>query len=356
VQALDNTDFSREKSKAELKVMGLKQAKRAEDTWAQKSGSKEDIARLYLAMVRAAGIPAYEMKVANRDEDVLDTSYLTFDQLDDEIVLATLGGKTTALDPGEKMCPFGKLFWIHAGTAGVRQDAKGEGIAVTPELNYVDNAMVRTGDVYLDAQGQVTTYFTYILTGQNAIGWRQLALIYGPDEVKKRFDRMLQQTMPNGVEAHLDHFLALDDPNVNLIAIVKGEGTLGAATEKRLLLPGFFFEARGHESFVGEEKRQTPVDMHYAERVVDQVTYHLPAGFTVEGAPKDDHVKWPNYADLGVKTVQTPGQIVVVRQLARGFSALKADEYQDLRGFYQKVAANDQQALVLDVAPAAKGN
>jgi hypothetical protein len=40
----------------------------------------------------------------------------------------------------------------------------------------------------------------------------------------------------------------------------------------------------------------------------------------------------------------------------RGFTFAKAEEYQDLRGFYQKVAAADQQQLVLTSAPAAKGN
>jgi hypothetical protein len=34
----------------------------------------------------------------------------------------------------------------------------------------------------------------------------------------------------------------------------------------------------------------------------------------------------------------------------------KPEEYQALRGFYQKVAAGDQQDLVLDAPPAAKGN
>ncbi len=356
VQALDNTDFSREKGKEELKVLGLRQAKRAEDTWTQKSGSKEDIARLYLAMLRAAGIPAYAMKVVNRNRGVLDPTYLNFGQLDDEIVLATIAGKEMDLDPGEKMCPFGTLDWIHAGTGGIRQDEKGVGLTFTPELKYADNTTLRTADVYLDAQGQVKARVTYVMTGQNAMGWRQTALIYGKEEMQKRFDRMLQEAMPGGVEAHVDHFLGLDDPGTNLLAIVNAEGALGAATEKRLLLPGFFFEARGHVDFVNEVKRQTPVDMLYPDRVVDQVTYHLPDGVSVEGAPKNDQILWPHRALLTVKVAQTPGQVVVTRDFAQGFTAVKADEYADLRGFYQKVGASDQQAMVLVTTAEQKGN
>jgi hypothetical protein len=48
-----------QKTEAELKQLKLKAAKHAEDTWNQKSGDSEDIALLYLAMLRAAGLTAY---------------------------------------------------------------------------------------------------------------------------------------------------------------------------------------------------------------------------------------------------------------------------------------------------------
>jgi transglutaminase-like putative cysteine protease len=79
VQALDNTDYSREKTETEMKQLNLKAAKHAEDTWTQKSGSSEDIAMLYLAMLRAAGLSAYAVKVVDRDKAVFDPSYLDTD-------------------------------------------------------------------------------------------------------------------------------------------------------------------------------------------------------------------------------------------------------------------------------------
>ena len=68
---------------------------------------------------------------------------------------------------------------------------------------------------------------------------------------------------------------------------------LGTATSKRLLLPGFFFEARDTLPFVSQEKRLEAVDMHYGERVSEQITYHLPDGMTVEGAPPDARFPGP---------------------------------------------------------------
>ena len=357
VQALDNTDYSRKKTDAELKQLKLKVARHAEDTWAQKSGSSQDIALLYLAMLRAAGLNANDMKVVDRSERVFAMGLLDFDQLDDDIVVLNIAGKDISLDPGEKMCPFQTVRWTHSGTAGIVQGDHVRSLAITPEQTYTSNKLTRNGDLTIDEHGAVTGQLTFVMLGQEALAWRQLALRNDQDELKKQFDRSLESAVPDGIEAHIDHFLGLDDPDANLIAIVKVHGNLGAATSKRLLLPGFFFQTRGSHPFVNQEKRLEPVDMHYGDTVTDQIVYHLPANMSVEGAPQDTKVLWQGHAVFATKTAAAPNQITIARIFARGFSSVKPEEYQDLRGFYQKVAAADQAQLVLTkTPPAQKGN
>jgi hypothetical protein len=357
VQALDNTDYSRKKSESELKQLKLKVARRAEDTWAQKSGSSQDIALLYLSMLRAAGLTAYDMKVSDRSERVFNVGYLDFDQLDDDLVAVTIGGKEILLDPGEKMCPFQTLNWKHSGTEGIRQSSGVRNLVITGEQSYTANKIVRTGDINLDEHGAITGRLSIVMVGQEALYWRQIALIVDPDELKKQFDRWLGSFVPEGVEVHIDHFLGLDDPEVNLMAIVKVHGSLGAATSKRLLLPGFFFQARSHQPFVNQEKRLEPVDMHFANQVTDQITYHLPANLTVEGAPQVAKILWEGHAAMISKSKTDPGEITIARVQSQGFTFAKPEEYQNLRGFYQKVATADQAQLVLaKTPPAEKGN
>lgn len=356
VQALDNTDYTRKKDAAELKALGLHVAKRAEDTWAQKSGSSEDIALLYLAMLRAAGLQAWDMKVVDRGRAVFAPGYLNFDQLDDDIIILETGGKQILLDPGEKMCPFQLLSWRHAGAGGVRESANGPAASTSPMLPYTANEIERSGTISLDDHGGMTASFTFLMRGQEAIYWRQQAVRNDLDEVKKRFDRMLQNIMPEGVEAHLDHFLGLDDPELNLIAMINAKGTVGTTTSKRLLLPGYFFESRGHRPFVNQPQRQSMVDMHYAERVTDKVVYQYPASFKVEGVPQNAKIPFPSQAALETKVEQAQESITVSRSLARAFTFLKPDQYQDLRAFYQKVDANDQEQVVLSIAADQKGN
>jgi len=356
VQALDNTDFSRKKGQAELKQLGLRTAKRAEDTLNQKSGSRQDITLLYLAMLRAAGLTAYDMKVVNRDEGIFAPGYLDFDQLDDDIIILSIGGKEFVLDPGEKMCPFEMVHWKHSGATGIRQSAEGRALYSSPLLPYAVNTLLRTGDVTLDSHGAITGIIRFIMSGQDALRWRQASLRNDEDEVKKSFDRWLQSMAPNGVEAHIDHFLALDDPDANLMAIVNVKGALGTATARRLLLPGFFFEAGGHQPFVEEAKRLEPVDMHYAEKLTDEIVYHYPATLAIEGAPQDTTIPWVGKAAFVSKTIVGSGQVIIASQLLRGFTFVGPEDYAGLRDFYQKVAAVDQQQLVLTSSAAGKGN
>jgi hypothetical protein len=308
-------------------------------------------------MLRSAGLTAYAAKVVNRERAVFDPTYLTLDQLDDTLVILSTGGKEIVLDPGEKMAPFLAINWRHSDAGGIRQMEKGPAGVQSPPQQYPDNQTIRIGDVTLDGHGALTASFRFGMTGQEALYWRQKALRNDLDEVKKQFDKSLESTFPEGVEAHIDSFSGLDDPDKTLIAVINAKGNFGAATSKRLMLPAFFFETRGSHPFVAQEKRQQPVDMHYGDLITDQVTYHLPAGFAVEGAPKDDKISWPQHAVFSNKSVPADGQIKIVRSLARAFTFAKPEEYNDLRGFYQKVAAADQQQLVLTTAPATpKGN
>jgi hypothetical protein len=353
VQAIDNTDFSREKSEAERKELKLKEVKHADDVWTQKSGTGTEIALLYVSMLRAAGLSAYAMRVVDRSQGIFAPGYMYFDQLEDTVVILSIDGKETVLDPGEKMCPFGTVSWKHSTATGLRQTAAASAIATTPQQAYSNNVVQRIADLTIDGHGSVDGNLRFIMTGQKALEWRQKALENDEAEVKKQFDQWIATMVPDGVEAHVDRFTALDDPDSKLAAYVNAQGTLGSATAKRILIPGLFFETRGSHPFVDQDKRLTPVDMRYAEQISDQIVYHLPPSMGVESAPQVGKIPWEGHAVLLIKAKTDPGQVTITRTLARSFTFAGTDDYQNLRDFYQKVAAADQQQLVLTSAPVA---
>ncbi len=356
VQALDNIDFSRAQTHSERKKLKMKSAWRLEETWKQKSGSKDELAWLYLALLHSEGLTAYAVEVVDRDKGAFDQTVVDPDEFDSTLVILESDGKQILLDPGDKMCPFQTVNWRHSLASGIGQSAKGPSFTTTPAQQYANNTVKRAGILTLDGKGGVAGQIQIAMTGQEALRWRQSALENDLSEVKKQFDEELVIIVPDGVQAHIDRFEAIDDSNANLIAVVNVDGTLGVSTAKRLVIPSFFFETRGRIPFVNEEKRLTPVDMHYGERVTDQITYRWPAGVTVEGAPQDANISWPNHALFVAKSLIQANQITIAQTLTRAFTVAKPDEYPDLRGFYQKVAAADQAQLVLAIAPPGKSN
>ena len=83
VMTLENTSFTRGHSRAEDKAEGVK-IKTAADIWAVKRGNANEIALLYVALARAAGLQAYAAQVTNRDEAFFVPIFLSMDQLDDD--------------------------------------------------------------------------------------------------------------------------------------------------------------------------------------------------------------------------------------------------------------------------------
>ena len=356
VLKLENTDYTHVKSDAERKKDKLKTVNDIEDVWKNRSGAGDSIALLYVGLARAAGLKAWAMQVVNRDRAIFDATYLSTRQLDDYIAIVEIGGKEIYLDPGEKVCPFGVLHWTHALATGFRQSAAGPKVAMTPADTYRTDSVERTADLVLDAAGNVTGTARIVMSGAEAIYWRQQALENDPNALDKDFIDDLNATLPEGVSATFDHLVGLDNSDSKLMAIVKLSGGLGTPTRKRLIVPGLFFESRASHPFVAEAKRSTPIDMHIPEMQLDDVVYHLPQGYTVGSAPHTADVTWPGSALLRINSTFSAEQVQVARLFARNFTLLGPGDYNNLHDFYLKLAAADQQQILLARTAPTKGH
>jgi hypothetical protein len=356
VMKLENTDYTRRKSFAERKKEKIKDIHNAQDVWREQGGSADQIALLFVALCRAEGLEVDPMIVTDRSRTVFDFGYLSGRQLQDYIAVAHLDGKDVYLDPGQKMCPFGMLAWPHTLTSGFRPSANSATIARTPAGGRSSSSVERLADLTIDETGNVEGSIRVVMGGQDALRWRQVAILSDESEVKKLFNEWMKRTLPEGINSDFDHFLALDDYESNLMGIVHVTGTLGANTGKRMFLPGLFFQSKARHPFVEQEKRTIAVDVQFATFESDEVTYRFPAGFKVESSPQASSLDWPDHAKLAISTSLEPGVVVVSRTLTCSYVIVDPKDYASLHGFYQKLAAADQQQVVLARAPQAKEN
>ncbi|HWE87646.1 MAG TPA: DUF3857 domain-containing protein [Terracidiphilus sp.] len=350
VQAMRNTDFLHANSPGS-DTSGAPKA--ASETWKDKSGSANDLALLYLSLARVAGLDARAAAVVDRRRRLFNSNYLSMSQFNDFIVVLRIDSKEIYLDPGQKLCPFGVLAWQHTSSGVYVESAASS--SFTPANSPRDAITAHAADLAVDASGSVSGTVQLVMNGPAALHWRQLNLTADSDEVKKQVIESLQRLLPSGLNPEIAAIKGLDTPEGFLQVTAKVSGALGSVTGKRVLLPAFLFSSPGERTFVSEDKREAPVDLHYAEQVMDEVTYHLPAGYTVEGAPQSAQLPWPDHAALVVKVTSTPNTIDLKHIFARAFVLLDAKEYPALHDYYGKLAANDQQQVVLG-APSASGN
>jgi Domain of Unknown Function with PDB structure (DUF3857)/Transglutaminase-like superfamily len=347
VMKLDNTDFTREKTRRERKKEKIKDIHNAQDVWRDQSGDGDEIALLYVALCRAAGLNVVPMSVVNRSRALFDEGLLNYAQMDDFIAVGQLDGKEVFLDPGQKMCPFGSLHWKHTLATGFRLTDKTAVLVNTPSLSYKASNITRIADLAVDSSGGMLGTVRLIMRGQESLYWRQIAQENDEDEVKKRFNEWMNGYLPEGVQGEFDHFLGLTDYESNLMANVRVSGNLGTVTGKHLFVPGLFFQAKSKHPFVSQDKRTIPVDVHFARSEQDDVTYRLPEGYSMDVNGKPDTILWPNHAKLVITTSADPGAVHVVRDLVYNYTIFDPKEYGSLHDFYQKVATADQQQITL---------
>lgn len=228
--------------------------------------------------------------------------------------------------------------------------------ALTPANNAKDAITAHTADLTVDAQGNATGTVKVLMNGPEALHWRKRNLETDSTEVKLLLGELLNKALPQGISGEIISMQGLDTSAGYVSVTAKVSGSLGSLGGKRLVLPAFFFSTGAHPLFVAEDHRDSPIDLHYAGQQIDDVIYRLPAGYVVESAPQPTQLPWPDHAVLVVKTQAGPGTIDIKHIFARAFVVLDPKEYPALREYYQKVAANDQQQVVLAPGGASAGN
>ena len=351
VQKIENTDSSPDG--APLTGSEWIPKGKVESVLLKKKGSSNQIAFLYLALLRTAGINARAERIASRSLRIFSAQYMDNIQLDTVLVALEIDGKEILVDPGTRMAPFETLHWAHTGAGGVAMDASNKAaIILTPLPKNKDNSTLHVGTLNVSAQGAVSGTLKVAFTGQKAIELRQLGARSGAEPVKAEMNAMLAQQLPPGIQASVDHIAYLNDPNRQLLAVIPVSGSFAKNEDGHIVLPRMFFEAQERNPFPPDASRALPVDMRYPAQEQEQITYVLPSGYTLEGTPQDANLKWEENAAYQLRTKVDGNSITNARILQRAFTLLDPKDYEQLHDFYQKVVAADQQPLVLSAAQA----
>jgi hypothetical protein len=346
VAQLENQDYIPERTIQEDKALELKANKRAEDVLAHRSGTHDQLNRLFVAMVRAAGIPASMIWVADRSHDVFIKQYLSTRQLDSEIAIVQLAGKDVFLDPGTKFCPYGIVDWRYSAVGGMRQSPKGAEYGETPPPQYSQTITTRLAKVSLDEQGMLSGVVTLMFKGTTAAHWRQEAAKTDAEGRKKLLEDEAKGILPGNSEISLTNSPDWENTDAPLVAQFHISCPFAVAAGKRLMLQQHLFQINERARFSAGH-RTNGIYFHLPWQEADEVHIAIPSGMQVENLAPDDTVKL-KYAIYQVQQKQeAPNQIFSRRDFVMAQGVFTPDQYKELKDFFDKVKADDDQPALV---------
>ena len=346
VMKIENTEYTRQRSTQEEKAAGLKDVSTTDDVLARKRGNGDQLAGLFVAMARAAGMKAYVMGVANRQKRIFISSYFSVGQLDDDIAIVNVDGKDEYFDPGERYCEFKHVAWEHAGSAGLRETEGGTAVAGVPPESYKTAHVQRVADLTLDEHGEASGTVKMTYNGDPALHWRQESLRGDTTSLKEDLKTSMERLLPGGMEVKVTNMQDLENPDKPLVVEFEVKGAIGSPTGKRLLIQANLFQVNATPTFPNS-KREQAVVLEYPSFYQDAVRIKYPATMAIESVPAAATEKLKTAALYGSSVKEGAGSVTFYRNLMVGEDVFPVSEYPELRAFYGKVETKDQEPMVL---------
>lgn len=321
-----------------------------------KTGTREDINRLFAGLVRAAGVQVSLMRVPERDRGHFEYNDPSWSQLSRELAIVRIGDKDQYLEPGTLYMPYGLLEWKIAGMKGLRQSASGHGVEVasTPAPPYKETVVKRLAQLRLAEDGRITGTIKIAYFGQEAFLRRIRAVPKDAAWRKGYLDDEMRKLLPANSEVSLTNEPAWETSADPLLVEFKVTVPMATLAGRRLLLPMHALHFNQPAMFV-LSKRIYPIYLDYPFVSQDEVHVTIPSGMTAESVPAKEQFK-QDFGYYSADYKQKDRELVATRVLALSQNLFEVEKYPDLKGFFEKVKAADDQQAVLSRAGVAQGN
>ena len=345
-QQVRNLTYERERNKAEQKKESLKDNRSAADVLDHGYGDREDITYFFIALARAAGFEAVPVKTSNRATTILQKTVLDAEQLDSEVALVKLNGEDLFLDPGTPFCPFGMLRWIRTSTEGLALDKDNPVFVKLPGFGYEKAVIQRTANVTLGPDGSLKGEVAVIYSGTQALERRLDALQTDDAGRAKNLEDEMQEWLPRDAVVKLKDASGWEDSEKPLHADFTVEvPSYGSVAGKRIVVPAYLFSTVEKDAF-NHDKRKYPIYFQYASGEMDNVKIKTPPGFVLEGAPPVQSASLP-YANYQNVVRFSGGELVTTRVLQLNIVSAPVTKFGELKTFFSKVQAGDEEQAVL---------
>lgn len=355
VLQLHNTSMDVQKTEQEQKRDKQKEVSNVEEMWKRGYGDGRQIDWLFLALVRAAGLEAYEVYLAPRDQYFFNPKLRNTRPLTGDVVLVKLNGKDVFNDPGSFFSPFGIVPWEETGVQGLRVDKDGGSWLTIPTPDPAVSCVQRQASLKLTSDGDLEGKLTVTFTGLEAI-WRRISERDEDAAARKKFlEDQVRQFIPVGINVELTNQPDWTHSSVDLAAEfdLKVPGWVSGAGKRALMPVGLFGNSEKH--IFEHSDREHPIYFTFPFRELDDFTIDLPLGWQVSSLPAPQ--KTDGHVVLYTMNVENnKGTLHLARKLDLNIIILESKYYLPLRSFFQTVRTDDDLQIVLQPMATAAQN
>lgn len=345
VQSLRNLSYERDRSEEEQRREGLKSPRDVEEVWSHGYGTQEQLTWLFVALVRAAGLPADAAYGSSRDRYLLDPRLMNVSQLNVPLAVVPLEGHELYLSPAVPYTPFGLLPWWATDVRALRLSAGGGNWTTTP-LPDASASRIEHKAVLKLSSGTLDGKLTVRFTGLEA-SWRRLAERDEDDTARREFlEREIEGSVPSGITVRLTNQPAWSEDTSELVAEydLQIPGWAQGAGRRQLLPVGVFSNGERHTFEHSGRVHQIYFDFPYQHD--DDVVVEVPAGWRVVSVPHEQSLDLKGVA-YKISAEGTRQSLHLTRQVALNLYRTDVKSYESLQKFFQFVrAADEEQALV----------
>jgi len=318
----------------------------ADETIRRRYGTPREINRLFVAMLRAAGLDARIAELTTRDESFFHHSFPDAFQFNSELAaLVGRDGSVQFFDPGTAYCPLGLLSWEKEAVPALIYGKRDSRFVETPITEAANNNHFRSMTITPSSDGGVSVKVESRTTGQRALEFRNEMSAARTDEQRKRISEEVRQLLPSAV---------VDEQAVAISGLATATAPLSAlygfsvpqfssrAGTRLLLRPALL--SHPNESLLASPRRSNSIYFRYPWSEDEQVVIDVPEGYTVEQLPA------PVEIDIGAaryraRYVLEGRRVLYERHLNVNAITFKVDQYVAAKAFFDRVHQADQAVI-----------
>ena len=332
----------------------LKPRKKPSDTLKQGMGTGRDIAKLFTALLNAAGIRAHIAMCAGRDDFFFNSQFLDPYFLNRMQVAVELDGKWKFYDPTSPYLEPGMLLWPEEGVESLILHRKQPFFQKTPSSGPERSQILRKASLKLHEDGTLQGAVELVYRGHPGVARKNLYDDYTPEERQKAIAERVRERLNTAevTEIEVRNATAVRDPftvryRIRVPGYAQGVG-------RRLLLQPAYFKMNVPPEF---ETRQRRYDLYFRHpwSETDEVTIELPKTHRLETAASPKPLEMRGVGEYDASLQQSDGNRLTYRRSFRfgdnGTILFRADAYPQLKRTFDFVHRQDNHVVTLTRKP-----